>query len=1056
MGKKQGKKKDNKKVTFPGNDEVHLPAKEIFNSLINIKEFQVFQNALAKAFGVALIIIDPEGNPITKPSNFSTLCRNIIRKTKKGLANCMLSDAFTGRLNPDEPVVQLCPCSGLRVGGVSLMLEDRHIGNWIICQVRDDSIDDKAVKAYARKIGADEKKFRSALARVPVMPEDQFSRICSAIFLFAKSISHLALKSQEQNVEICRRRKAEEELLEEKHFSETVMNSLPGLFYIIDKEGKFLRWNKNFETVTGYTSEEFASMNSIELIEEIARDKAMKPFKEVFKKGESFMQNNIIQKNGKTVPYYFTGLRTMIDKTPHLIGMAIDITERIKVEKRIQQQNLELISANEEVEAANEEFKAMNDELIASQQELIESEEKFRTVIDQSPISIDISGPDGYLVQVNKAWEKMWQMKAEDMVGKFNVLTDPQLKESPVYELIKKSYAGENIFIEEFYYDPSGSGIPGRDRYTRVYIYPIKNIKGDITNVVHMCEDITEQKLAIEALRESEEKYRSLYDNALMGMFTIRLSDGLIIEANEVTYKMFGYSIKDEVVKRIKSNEIFIDPDDRKNVFRELKETGFLEGREIQFKRKDSSIFWGRATLRFNKDSDEMDGIVVDVNREKEAEDRIVKLTLYDKLTELPKKGMFKNYLEMETARSQRLAVICLGIDRFKDINDIHGRSVGDRVIRQIALKLQEVYFKKDMVSHFEGDKFMILLSEIGRPEEVMKIDDIEKIVQKTHGIFSSPFKMDDSSLVITASMGICLYPTDGKNAETLIKNCESAMDVAKQRGRNTSFFFDAKLNNEMKSRITMESEMRLAINNNEIVTYYQPKVDVNGKFTGMEALIRWRSPKRKGLIPPIEFIPLAEKNGMIVDIGYYILGKACEDNRKWQDMGYDPIPVSVNLSPYQFRQRDLISAIRNIIIETGLDPRWLELEITESGIMENEEDSIAKLKEIHDLGISISIDDFGSGYSSLSKLKSYPIDTLKIDKSFIDDLPHDRRSTMIAITIIDLAHNLGFNVVAEGVEKKEQFSFLQEHDCDQFQGYYFHKPLSHAAFERKLKKNDL
>jgi EAL domain-containing protein (putative c-di-GMP-specific phosphodiesterase class I) len=294
--------------------------------------------------------------------------------------------------------------------------------------------------------------------------------------------------------------------------------------------------------------------------------------------------------------------------------------------------------------------------------------------------------------------------------------------------------------------------------------------------------------------------------------------------------------------------------------------------------------------------------------------------------------------------------------------------------------------------------------------------------------------------------MGICFYPDDGNNSGLLIKNSETAMYNARNRHLTSYSLFDEKLNSEMLSRLKIEKEMQDALSLKEFCVYYQPKVDVTQKIIGMEALVRWQSPVR-GLIPPGVFIPIAEMNGMILQIGENVLYESCVQNRKWQEKGITPIPVAVNISPFEFNQGNVVSNIKAVLKDTGIDPRWLEIEITESGIMENEQDSIEKLSEIHNMNISISIDDFGTGYSSLSKLKDYPVDKLKIDKSFVDNLPESSKSVILVTSMIGLAHNLGFKVVTEGVETKTQFDYLCETGSDQFQGYYFSRPVDAEKF---------
>lgn len=421
----------------------------------------------------------------------------------------------------------------------------------------------------------------------------------------------------------------------------------------------------------------------------------------------------------------------------------------------------------------------------------------------------------------------------------------------------------------------------------------------------------------------------------------------------------------------------------------------------------------------------------------------------HDTVTKLPNRETFINILDIEVKkalnRKQTFAVMCIGIDKFKNINNMYTHGFGDKLLRVIGERLEKALRQNDSLCRFSGDKFVLLFSDLSRMEDVFGI------VKKMFHVINEPFNVEKSIMKITSSIGICLYPNDGGNGDVLLKNSETAMYTAKDSGRNTYRLFNEKMNSEMISRMKMEKELQEAINKDEFVAYYQPKVDHSGLIIGMESLIRWNSPE-KGLIPPYQFIPVAEKTGMIVDIGKTILMKSCMQNKKWQMQGYAPKKVAVNLSPFELKQFGLIANIADTVKRSGLDPQWLELEITESGIMENEKEAIKILTNIHEMGISISIDDFGTGYSSLSKLKDYPIDTLKIDKIFVDNLPNDKKSVTIVTSIIDLAHNLGFKVVAEGVEKQEQLEFLKSYNCDQFQGYYFSKPVSTEDFEMKLK----
>ncbi len=419
----------------------------------------------------------------------------------------------------------------------------------------------------------------------------------------------------------------------------------------------------------------------------------------------------------------------------------------------------------------------------------------------------------------------------------------------------------------------------------------------------------------------------------------------------------------------------------------------------------------------------------------------------HDRLTNLPNREAFLQRLSVEIMRARNrgwmFGIVSIGLDRFKHINGMYGTAGGDAILNGLAERLRGILRDHDAIGRVGDDRFMLLFSDIARPEDMLVI------LPRVWETIERPFQIETQEARVSASIGICFFPLDGTTAEALVKEAEAAMFAVKESGGGAHRFFDAKMNAEMIERVTIERKMRDAIRRDEFVPFFQPKVDRFGYLLGMEALIRWNDPE--GLILPDRFIPIAEQNGSIVEIGERILYHACRQNRLWQENGLVPKKVSVNLSPFEFRSPGLVRRIRETVEKSGLDPLWLELEITESGIIRNEQDALRKLHELHEIGISLSIDDFGTGYSALSKLKDYPVDTLKIDKSFIDCVPQDKRAVTIVVSLIRLAHNLGFKVVAEGVERAEQFEFLVVHGCDQFQGYFFGRPLSAPDFERHL-----
>ncbi len=432
--------------------------------------------------------------------------------------------------------------------------------------------------------------------------------------------------------------------------------------------------------------------------------------------------------------------------------------------------------------------------------------------------------------------------------------------------------------------------------------------------------------------------------------------------------------------------------------------------------------------------------VLEDITERKESEARIMHMAYYDNLTGLPNRRLLIDRLNQVMVRMQRekqLAVILfIDLDRFKFINDTLGHNTGDEVLRIIGGKLNNLCRKSDSVARLGGDEFIILLPEIARIEEVVQI------VKRFLITLSEPLNVAGCKFSLSASIGISIYPNDGVDSETLIKNADAAMYKAKSEGRNNWQFYSSSMNESSFEWITMENKLRKAVEDGDFILHYQPQVDVHTKkVTGMEALIRWQDPD-KGIIPPNVFIPVAEDTGLIIPIGEWVLRTACAQNKKWQDDGFRHFPVAVNISMRQFKQKDFVEIITGILNETGLDPGYLELELTESIIMSDAKATIKILHDLKELGLRLSIDDFGTGYSSLSYLKHMPIDTLKIDRSFVSDITLDENDFAICTAIIRMAKSLKIEVIAEGVETMEQFTLLSNLGCDKIQGYLISKPL--------------
>ena len=458
------------------------------------------------------------------------------------------------------------------------------------------------------------------------------------------------------------------------------------------------------------------------------------------------------------------------------------------------------------------------------------------------------------------------------------------------------------------------------------------------------------------------------------------------------------------------------------------------------------------------RDSNSVLAIVRDITDRKKSEARIFNLAYFDALTALPNRQLFGQSLErtIENAKrdNQKFAVLFVDLDRFKRINDTLGHSVGDELLKEVARRLENCTRSTDSVSRFDpGQDGGIQLARLGGDEFVIKLygigseDTVSVIASRIITVLTPPFSYEGHQFVVTPSIGIALYPQDGTNAEDLLMNADSAMYRAKFAGRNNYKFYSETMRTKSLHRLNIENEIRKALDNNQFELYYQPKVDAETwSLVGAEALLRWHHPDR-GAIGPADFIPIAEETGLIVPIGQWVLHEACKQVKEWSKFPFGNIPVAVNISSLQFQSDSLIDDVLGAALSAGIDPESLELEITESVLLQDADNTLLALNRLKRAGISLSVDDFGTGYSSLSYLKRFPIDTLKIDRSFVKDLHTDQEDAAICAAILAMAQQLGLNVVAEGVETKEQLEFLRHHKCNQIQGFLCSKPLSAEQF---------
>jgi diguanylate cyclase (GGDEF)-like protein len=469
------------------------------------------------------------------------------------------------------------------------------------------------------------------------------------------------------------------------------------------------------------------------------------------------------------------------------------------------------------------------------------------------------------------------------------------------------------------------------------------------------------------------------------------------------------------------------------------------------------------AEVIFGKDRTavRMLGATQDISERKEVEGQIRLLAYYDGLTHLPNRRLFMEKLDLALENARRregsLAVLFLDLDRFKQINDTLGHGAGDRLLQGVAERLRKCLRSSDAVARGDavsatddvarlgGDEFIVSITNVTRGE------DAARVARRLQESLEQPFKLDENEVFVTASIGISLFPQDGTDLETLLKNADAAMYHAKDAGRSNYQFYSKSMNAAALQKLTLENKLRRALEREEFQLYFQPQIDVRSwSIIGAEALIRWRHPDL-GLVMPVDFIGLAEETGLIMPIGEWVLRTACAQAKAWQDAGHGPLVMAVNISGRQFRGKNLVQTIGQAIGGFGLDPRRVELEITESVLMRSVDETVNTLKALRAMGPRIAVDDFGTGYSSLSYLRRFPVDTLKLDQSFIQDCVKDRGTAAIVAGVIDMAHGLGLEVIAEGVETAEQRTLLFQDGCHIMQGYLFGRPVPAAEFEQLL-----
>ena len=809
-----------------------------------------------------------------------------------------------------------------------------------------------------------------------------------------------------------------QEIKRQKAYAEELTEFAPVAIALLDKKDRIRRINREFARLFGYSLEEAAGRPINDLIVPPGLKEEGDDLTRRAADGERFeVETRRCRRDGSLVD-------VSILATPILIE-----------------------DGQEGIYAIYRDISALKN----TERALRESEAKYRTMIENLNVGIyrNTGGPRGRFLQANPAIAAMF---GYDTVEDFMATAVADLYQAPEERAKFVEELSANDFVKNR--ELRLKRRDGAQFWASCTATVQRGEDGSMLWLDGMIEDIHERKKAEEALRDSEEKYRSILENMQEGYFETDVAGNLTF-FNDSVCRILGYT-RAELLGM--NNREFTSTETAASMYETFNQV-FQTGRparisdyEIITRNDEIRILSLSASLRKNARGRVLGfrGLVRDVTARKKAEDELRFVAYHDQMTGLPNRKSFYLHLDDILNQGRRRstdnmwALMFLDLDKFKNINDSLGHDVGDELLQAVAGRIKKVLRRSDRLFRLGGDEFTIILTDLSRDI------DVAKVARKIRRRVARPFFIKGHEIHTAVSIGISVFPTDGWEVEVLVKNADMAMYAAKEDGDGYRFFTE-EMNIQAMQRMKLESSLRSAVSDEQFVLYYQPLVGGRNEIIGMEALIRWEHPEF-GLVPPVKFIPLAEETGAIVRIGEWVLKEACRQVKKWHEQGFTKLYVAVNLSARQLKEPDLVEIVERALVETGLDPSYLKLEVTESCVMDNPEEAIAKMEELKARGIGFAIDDFGTGYSSLSYLKRFPIETLKIDRSFVTDSMNNRDDQEIIKTIIAMAQNLNITTVAEGVETREQRDFLSQQGCTTMQGYLFGRPLPRDDFDHLLR----
>ena len=805
-------------------------------------------------------------------------------------------------------------------------------------------------------------------------------------------------------------------LTQERDLSAAVISSLPGVFVHFDESGRIVRCNENLSTVTGLSKEQLHGRDAFSLIADADRQRVQAELADVIEKGQAEFEFGVLTKGGSVREFHWSARIITRDAQPNVLAVGIDMTEARAAEMKLREAQAALVEAQAVAHVGNWEIDQRTGRFNWSDQ-------VFRI------FGVD---PQTFIPSLEAVLERT-HPEDRATLGKAYADAVAGLSLEKSQEVLS---AVHRIVLDD-----------GRIKFVQESGRMIYDDKGHPVRCFGTTQDVTERKIVENALRASEERFRTVSETAQDAIIVIDAA-AKIFYWNPAAERIFGYTAKEAAGKLI--HELLTPVRFRKKAITGMREfaatgRGNLLGKtlELAANRKDGTeipIELSVARMRLGAEWHAV-AMLRDISQRKHLEEELVRMARQDVLTGLPNRAVFVEALELAIAQAGRngktFALFYLDLDHFKDVNDTLGHPIGDLLLQAVAERLKAAIRKTDAVARFGGDEFALINTDIEEPTDAVVL--AEKVLKT----LSEPISVQGVDIRSGASVGIAIYGLDASDAESLLSKADLALYRAKADGRGTYRFFTEAMDTEVRTRLRVATELREAMASNQLFLMYQPQVNTEtNNIIGLEALVRWHHPTR-GIVLPGQFIQVAEKSGLIVPLGQWVLHEACRQMKQWLDAGIAPPLIAVNVSGLQFRRpHELEHQIAAILAETALPPGLLELEITETVLMEISREHNDALQRIRDAGIRIAIDDFGTGYSSLEYLGRIPVNRIKIGQSFMPNLLSKTHNGTIVKTAIGMAHELGFDVIIEGVETDEQLALIRSWSGHKVQGFYFSKPL--------------